>query len=186
MQPDPEAQQQAVADTQAKVSTIKSPAIVIFYSRTGNTRTVAQAISNSLDCDLQEILDLKDRSGIKGFIGGVVDTNKNALTDISPNSVDLTAYNPVLIGSPIWGNKFCPAMATFCKAADFKGKKVILFAVTSGRATQKNFDQYSNLIETKGGNVIDTFVIKTLWKDAKEIQGQAKKILDVKAEKWMQ
>jgi len=44
-----------------------SKAIVIYYSRTGDTRVVARTIQAALDCDLREIKDLKDRSGIKGF-----------------------------------------------------------------------------------------------------------------------
>lgn len=41
---------------------------VIFYSRTGNTRKIAEELSNSLKCDTEEIVDTQKRSGVFGYI----------------------------------------------------------------------------------------------------------------------
>ena len=67
----------------------KNKALIVFYSRTGNTKTVAEALRETFDADLQEIRDLKDRSGISGFIGGMIDVKTNARTTIEPESIDL-------------------------------------------------------------------------------------------------
>jgi flavodoxin len=158
---------------------------VIFYSRTGNTRTVAEVIAKSLDFHLQEIQDLKDRSGFFGFIGGMIDVRKNPITTISPEAVDLDEYDVLFIGSPIWGMKFAPAITTFLEGTDFTGKKVILFTTTSSRMKQTAFDQYSDLIHTKGGTVIDTFFLKTFWKEANEIREEAQEMFAAKKELWL-
>ena len=42
---------------------------------------------------------------------------------------------------------------------------------------QTAFDEYTELIETKGGSVIDTFFVKTLWKDSSEIKETAQAVL---------
>jgi len=42
--------------------------LVAFHSRTGNTRKVAEAMSNILESDIEEILDTKNRAGIFGFL----------------------------------------------------------------------------------------------------------------------
>ena len=159
---------------------------VIFYSRTGNTKTVAEVIAETFDFHLQEIKDLKDRSGFFGFIGGMIDVRKNPITTISPETVSLDEYDVLFIGSPIWGMKFAPAITTFLQETDFTGKKVILFTTTSSRMKQTAFDQYSELIHTKGGTVIGTFFLKTFWKEASEIRKEAQEMVTTKKALWME
>lgn len=159
---------------------------VIFYSRTGRTKTVAETIKEILDCDMQEITDLKDRSGMMGFISGMIDVRKNPITKISPESVSIKDYDLLFIGSPIWGMKFAPAMTTFLDSTtNFKGKKVVFFVTTSSRIKQSAFNEYSDIIHKKGGEVIGNFFIKTLWKDTNEIKEEAKKIIIENKGKWM-
>ena len=158
---------------------------VIFYSRTGNTKTVAEVIAESLDFHLHEITDLKDRSGFFGFIGGMIDVRKSPITTISTETFNLDKYEVLFIGSPIWGMKFAPAITTFIQEADLTGKKIILFATTSSRMKQTAFDEYSKLIHTKGGAVIDTFFLKTFWKESKEIEKEAQEIVAAKKEPWL-
>jgi hypothetical protein len=81
--------------------------------------------------------------------------------------------------------KLTPAINTFIDRTDFTGKKVILFGVASARMQQKTLDEYSKVITSKGGKVIDTFLIKTLWLDRNEMKGKAKKISIERAGKWM-
>ena len=163
----------------------KPKSLIIYYSRTGNTRAIAETFKEALQCDILEIKDLKDRSGFFGFIGGMIDVKKRPITEISPKEFNLKDYDLLLIGSPGWGMKFAPAITTFFNIADFTGKKVVLFCVTSARFKQASFDEYSKLISSKGGKVIDTFLIKTLWLDRNEMKGEAKKISNERAGKWM-
>ena len=163
----------------------KIPGQAIFYSRTGNTRIVAEVIGETLGLPLQEIKDLKDRSGFFGFIGGMIDVRKNPITNISPETVSLDGNEVLFIGSPIWGMKFAPAITTFLERADFSGKKVILFATTSSRMKQTAFDEYGELIQKKGGTVVDAFFLKTLWKESAEIRKEAEELVTGKTESWV-
>ena len=158
---------------------------VIFYSRTGNTKTVAEVIAETLNLHLQEIKDLKDRSGFFGFIGGMIDVRKNPKTTISPETFNLEEYNVLFIGSPIWGMKFAPAITTFLERTDFSGQKVILFTTTSSRMKQTAFDEYSELIQMKGGTVVDAFFLKTFWKESAEIRIEAQELVAGKTESWL-
>lgn len=159
---------------------------VIFYSRTDRTRTVAETMRDILDCDVQEVKDLKDRSGITGFISGMIDVRRNPITALSPASVSIEDYDVLFVGSPIWGMKFAPAITTFLDSTtSFKDKKVVLFATTSARIKQSAFDEYSTIIQKKGGEVIDTFFIKTLWKDTGEIKEEVHEIVVKNKERWI-
>jgi flavodoxin len=159
---------------------------VIFYSRTGNTRIVAKVIGETFGLPLQEIKDLKDRSGFFGFIGGMIDVRKNPITTISPETFNLEGYKVLFIGSPIWGMKFAPAITTFLERTDFSGKTVILFTTTSSRMKESTFDEYSEIIQAKGGTVIDFFFLKTLWKESEEIRKEAQELVKIKTESWME
>ena len=164
----------------------KPKPLIVYYSRTGNTRAISESIKDTLGCDIQEINDLKDRSGVSGFVGGMIDVRKNPTTDISPKEVSLVDYNLLIIGSPGWGGKITPAINTFINMTDFTGKKVVLFSVVAGQMPQKTLDEYSELINSRGGQVIDTFIIKTLWIDQDEMREEAKKICTERKGKWMQ
>lgn len=164
----------------------KNQALVIYYSRTGNTRLVAETLQECFSADLQEIKDLKDRSGITGFISGMIDVKKNPITAIDPKTVDLSQYRLILICSPIWGMKLAPAITTFLNTVDFAGKKVVLAAVASGRMKPSTFDECGRLVQAKGGEVVGTIFLKTMFQKPDTIAAAAKKIAAENAQKWAQ
>lgn len=58
--------------------------LVVFYSRKGTTKKVAEAVSNHLECDLEEIIDKKKRKGILGYLRSGFDAKPKRLTAIEP------------------------------------------------------------------------------------------------------
>ena len=42
--------------------------LVVFYSRSGNTRRVAEEIIDALDCDIEELFDTQNLSGALGYL----------------------------------------------------------------------------------------------------------------------
>ena len=151
-----------------------SKAIVLYYSRTGDTRVVARTIQKALDCDLQEIKDLKDRSGIKGFWGGMKDVSNKVKADIKPETLNLEAYELIFICSPVWGMQFAPAITTVMSTMDFKDTKVVLAAVARMNMKAENLKELSKEISSKGGEVIKDFVIKTWFQSPEDIKEKTK------------
>ena len=151
-----------------------SKAIVIYYSRTGDTRVVARTIQEALDCDLQEIKDLKDRSGIKGFWGGMKDVTNKVKAEIKPETLDLKAHELIFICSPVWGMQFSPAITTFMSTMDFKDKKIVLAAVARMNMKAEKRDELKQEISSKGGEVIKDFVIKTWFQSPEDIKEKTK------------
>jgi flavodoxin len=151
-----------------------SKAIVLYYSRTGSTRVVAKTIREALDCDLQEIKDLKDRSGIKGFWVGMKDVSDKVKAEIKPQTLNLDAYDLIVICSPVWGMQFAPAITTFMSTIDFKDKRIVLAAVARMNMKAEKREELKKEIGSKGGEVIKDFVIKTWFKSPEEIKEQTK------------
>lgn len=42
--------------------------LIVYYSRTGTTKKVAEILSVKLKADLTELVDMQDRSGLSGYI----------------------------------------------------------------------------------------------------------------------
>jgi flavodoxin len=110
--------------------------LVAYYSRTGVTRKVALAIAKALRCDLDEIIDKKDRSGILGFVIGGYHAVRKKLTEISVKK-NPQSYDFVIIGSPVWGSHTCPAVRTYL--TNNKLKKVAFFCTMGGSVAAKTF-----------------------------------------------
>jgi flavodoxin len=153
-------------------------ALILYYSRTGNCRAVAEAIAETVRCPVQEIKDLKSRAGFRGFISGMIDIRKRPITGIEPKEVDLSAYDTIFLGSPIWGMRFAPAITTVFERFDFKGKKIVLFAVAAGKHKQEKIDAYAQKLSARGAQVCTAFVLKTMRKTRGQLQQEAGKALE--------
>ncbi len=58
--------------------------LVVYYTRTGNTRFVAQTIAAEIGADVEEVVDLKKRSGVLGYLSGGSDARRGKETEIAP------------------------------------------------------------------------------------------------------
>ena len=101
--------------------------LVVYYTRTGNTKIVAETIAAELGSDLEEIVDLKKRAGKLGWILAGKDSTQEKGTKIAPTKLAPADYDLIVIGTPIWAWKPTPAIRTYIVNNDFSGKKVALF-----------------------------------------------------------
>ncbi len=107
--------------------------LVVYYSRTGNARFVAETIAAEVGADVEEVLDLKKRSGPLGFLGGGSDARRGKETEISQNIKSPTGYDLIIVGTPVWASRPSPAIATYLRKNDLSGKKVALFFTQGGK-----------------------------------------------------
>ena len=57
---------------------------------------------------------------------------------IKEMNLDLSKYDPIYVGTPIWFSTFAPPVRTFLQSYDFKGKTVALFC-THGQGNPATF-----------------------------------------------
>ncbi len=79
--------------------------LVVYYSRTGYTKKVAETIAGMLNCEVEAVVEKKDRGGAKGYFGGIKDMLFNKTADIEKPRFDPSDYDLTIIGTPVWGNK---------------------------------------------------------------------------------
>ena len=125
-----------------KISCEKMKILVTYYSRSGNTKNIAKEISKKLNSDIDEIIDLKDRSGIRGFLGAGWDVFFKKPTKIK-NKINPEDYDLVIIGTPIWVGRCAPAIKTYL--INFKLKNKIAFFCTAGSKQSSAFNEMERL-----------------------------------------
>jgi menaquinone-dependent protoporphyrinogen IX oxidase len=76
--------------------------LVVYYSRTGTTRSLAAGLAKALGADLEEICDCSNREGLDGYLRSLVDAFHKRQVEIVPAGLDVSAYDLVVIGSPVW------------------------------------------------------------------------------------
>ena len=130
----------AAAKVEVKAEPAAAPKIlVVFYSRTGNTKKIAEEISADLKCDIDEIIDTKDRSGVSGYMAGGRDAMKKNLTVIKEMKKNPADYDMIIVGTPVWAAKMAPAVRTYISQNKEKIKNAAYFCTMGGRGDKTTF-----------------------------------------------
>ena len=119
--------------------------LVVFYSRTGNTKKVGELIARELNCTTEEIIDNKNRAGLIGLAGGVV--NPRGSTKIIKMKKKPIDYDIVIIGTPIWWYSLAPAVKTYLE--EYKPKKVAFFFTCEVDKKNTAFEDMENICGVK-------------------------------------
>ncbi|HYL57151.1 MAG TPA: flavodoxin [Gemmatimonadales bacterium] len=115
--------------------------LVVFYSRTGFTRLVAQDLARALNADLEELIDLTNRQGILGYLRSGFDAALHRLTQLQPLSTKPEAYDLVVVGTPIWNAAISSPVRTFLMDHKAGLKKVAFFCTYGGSGNERVFRQ---------------------------------------------
>ena len=118
--------------------------LVVYYSRTGNTRLVAEAIAQSLKADIEEIKDRKNRMGVFGFLRCGYEAIFKKLTDIEVSGENPEEYDLIIVGSPVWVGRLSSPVRTYLHLYGHNFKNVAFF-VTYGIGSGKVFSQIEEL-----------------------------------------
>jgi len=119
--------------------------LVVYYSRTGTTRKLAEQIAEALDADVEEIIDRKDRSGVLGYLASGKDALIRKEADIRPPSRGPSRYRLVVVGTPVWAfSMSCPIRAYLARQKEGL-PDVAFFLTTGGSAIERTFTHMEEL-----------------------------------------
>jgi hypothetical protein len=154
--------------------------LVVFYSRTGATKRVGKTLAEMLDCDREELLDTKKRSGPLGFLLAGKDATAKKLTKLTDIKRDPALYDLIILGTPIWAGTLSSATRTYIANNKSKFKRVAFFCTHGGGESQQLFAEMESLCERrpvssfaiKGGEVKNGAHQDKLRQFADELQAQ--------------
>ena len=112
-------------------------AMVAYFSASGVTAKVARRLAKAIDADLFEIrpetpytradlnwMDKKSRS--------TLEMNAPACRPAMAQVPDVSAYDVIFVGFPIWWYREPSIIDSFMESADFTGKTVVQFCTSGG------------------------------------------------------
>lgn len=119
--------------------------LVVYYSRTGTTQRLGDAIAEVIGADTEAIVDRKGRGGPLGFVGGGKDALLKKTTEIEPVKHDPADYDVVIIGTPVWASTVTPAIRSYITAEADRLPQVAFFLTTGGTGIDKTFETMAEL-----------------------------------------
>ncbi|ENM5824837.1 flavodoxin family protein [Vibrio metoecus] len=127
----------------------ESNVAAVVFSRSGNTGVLANHIADKRNGHLYEITAENYDLGIPGWISALKDARSN-IADISPQTIDLSAYETIYLGAPIWLYSPAPPIWQFAKNSDFTGKNVVLFNTFNSKFEERFIKDFELLVRSKG------------------------------------
>ena len=104
-------------------------ALVLYYSETGTTKTVAQEIQAQTGADIEAVEAVEPYSG--NFQETIQRSGREResgeLPALKPLKKRIADYDIVFLGYPIWFGTYALPIATLVKEQDFAGKTVVPF-----------------------------------------------------------
>ncbi|MBW1713009.1 MAG: flavodoxin/nitric oxide synthase [Deltaproteobacteria bacterium] len=163
--------------------------LVVYYSRSGHTEAMAREIGRQFKADLVRIQEDEFSLNFIGLLRTYWAALREKAVVIRPEKVDLSGYDLVFLGLPIWCFRPAPPLWTFVEHNDFTNTEVALFSTFNSRFKPEEVAKFQKLVENKGGRFK-----KHIWvtrgrfynqKSGDELLAEVWSLLEQKAE-WRQ
>lgn len=120
--------------------------LVAYYSRTEVTKKLAEAIASETGADIEEIVSKVNYSGKIGFARGGKDSLSEKIIDLEPLKFDVSDYDLVYLGVPVWAGKAANPMISYIKQNEGKFNDVKFFVTAGGSGFEGTFEQMEKYV----------------------------------------
>jgi flavodoxin len=148
-----------------------SKILCVYYSRTGNTRTLMEDIAKELDCELVAIPDEENRDGISGWLRSGMQAMARKTPEVPrpETKLPLELYDLVILGTPVWAGRCSAPMRGFLTRYGEELRRVA-YVITraSDSRYEEVFDQmdlYVKAPHVKAVSIRPNTVGSTFWRD---------------------
>lgn len=177
-----------VVCTQARQTVVKRQVLIVYLSRTNNTKTIAEIIHSSVGGQLVSLeLEKPYPADYKATVEQVANENERDYLPVLKTKIDsIEKYDTVFIGFPTWGMKLPPPIKSFLNEYDFNGKTLIPFNTNAGYGVGSSFDTLRELCPNS--RMLKGFEIQGgIERDGKllVIEGAKQEEAETKIKKWL-
>lgn len=123
--------------------------LVVYFSRTGITRRVALSLAAALEADIEEIAEDADRSGLSGYMRSLIDVITLRPVRVAPVKHDISSYELVVIGTPVWAASVSSPVRTWLLANRSHLRRVAFFCTLGGRGHDAALAQMGSLAQRR-------------------------------------
>lgn len=138
----------------------KTTTLVVYFSATGTTKKAARKVKKATKGRLYRIkaaqpytredLDYYTKDNCRAQ---KEQNDDNARPEIAGSIKNMSEYETIYIGYPIWWGKEPKIIRTFLESYDLKGKKIIPFCTSGGSGISGSMSEIRE--SAKGANVIE-------------------------------
>ncbi len=149
--------------------------LVAYFSHTGNTREIAEQIHKNVGGNIFEVRAVKT---YPDDYDAVVEEAKQELNSgympaLKTKIEDITSYDVVFMGFPIWWSTFPAPVKAFLSEYEFSGKTIVPFRTHEGSGLGRSVADISRLCP------------KSTVLDGIAIRGRAVKTAHGKVSEWL-
>ncbi|MBR0277887.1 MAG: NAD(P)H-dependent oxidoreductase [Clostridia bacterium] len=115
-----------------------SKKLVAYFSASGTTKKTAEALAKTVNADIYEIMPKvpytrADLDWTNKKSRSTVEMNdKSFRPEIADKNANISDYDTIFVGFPIWWYVAPTIINTFLESYDFSGKTIVLFATSGG------------------------------------------------------
>ena len=120
--------------------------LIVYYSRTGTTRKVAEALSEVLGCDIEEIVEPRSRMGIFGYIRSAAEARRQSRVAIAEPKRDPASYDLVIVGTPVWAWSLSSPVRSWLTTMRGRLPDVALFCTLGGAGGARVLAQMRGIV----------------------------------------
>ncbi|ERI92414.1 hypothetical protein HMPREF1982_02396 [Clostridiales bacterium oral taxon 876 str. F0540] len=132
---------------------------VVYFSRTGTSKRVANKIADKLSCETVEINDYMNWKGLIGFIKGGYYASRNKEIEISLSG-SVENSDEIVLVTPLWAGGPAPAVMSFLKK--FPSDKVHLVVTSKGSTIKNHSSGYKSVTSIVRSNNNEDSAIEDL------------------------
>lgn len=114
--------------------------LILYYSRTGNTRRLAQELRDLTGADLDELAEDDDRAGRLGWVRCATDALLRRRPALRPSAHDPHRYDLVFVGGPVWMGRLAPVVRTWVTEYACAASRLAFFSTQAGVPSAQAWD----------------------------------------------
>ena len=132
-------------------------ALVVFFSRTGNTRAVAEGVAEALHADVEALSDRMERRGMWGYLRCSVEAALRRHARLQPLTKDPGAYDLVVVGTPMWMGTLSSLVRAYLDSQRTRLPEVAFLLTHGGTPETRAFAEMAALA---GKNPLATLAVR--------------------------
>jgi flavodoxin len=122
-----------------------SSTLVVYYSWTGHTRQIAEAVAGEPGADLEEIREVNPRAGWIAYLRSAWEVLRGKAVPIAPVEKSLASYDLVVLGTPVWVGRMASPVRAYIDQQWPRLNRIALFCTQGGTDGEKTLAQIAGL-----------------------------------------
>ncbi len=130
--------------------------LIVYHSRTGYTRRVAQALARRLDADLEDIHIVQPLAGPLGYAMCAIEAIAGLAPALLPARRDAAGYDLVVVGTPVWFWSLSSPVRSWLESHPLQGRRFAFFCTMGGSGAACVF---ATMKQLAGGEPVATLAL---------------------------